>query len=545
MKVTIAQLNPKIADIKSNLEKFEKAFHQAALEKSDVIVASELYLTGYPPRDLLYEKWFKDLVTEGLGHLVELSKKSKEIALIVGLPWYENNLIYNSAVVIKNGQIIHVQHKSLLPTYDVFDEDRYFSVSQQNEVFEINGKKIGLSICEDAWSKADDLTEGNQYNYDPVEEQIYKGAEVLINISASPYQVGKQHQRFQVIQNYSKDHGIPFVYVNQIGGNDELIFDGHSMVINSDGNVIYQLKSFQEEVVSLNIFSQCDDYIPEKLDVEEKIYKAIVLGLKDYLYKCGFKKAVVGLSGGIDSAVVAAIAVEALGKENVFGITMPSQYSSEGSVNDSVVLAENLGIDIKEIAIKDIFDSYLSSVTPHFMGIPFNVAEENIQARIRGDILMAFSNKFGHIVLTTGNKSEMAVGYCTLYGDMSGGLSVLSDVPKTMVYQVAEYINREKEIIPYSTIKKAPSAELRPDQEDQDTLPPYDVLDRILELYIEQRFSKSDIISEGFDEETVEWVVKTIHRNEYKRNQAAPGLRVTSKAFGIGRRIPLAASKDN
>jgi len=540
MKVTIAQMNPTVGDIKGNMKKMEDVLSKTS---SDLIIFPELYITGYPPRDLLERREFIKKVQKANHEVTLLSEKYPERGILFGTVLPNKNEygkgLYNSAVLVYNGKILIEEHKSLLPTYDVFDEARYFDPSSEISTVSFKNEILGISICEDAWNDPDLWLKRN-YRIDPIEILVKKGATLLINISASPFSMGKDEIRYRIIRNHALKHKKRFIFVNQVGGNDELIFDGKSMYIDENGNLIDILPSFEEFIKTIDLGLKN----PVPFTPEERIssvYRALVLGLRDYMRKCGFKKAVLGLSGGIDSAVTCCIAVEAMGSENVLGVSMPSEYSSEGSVKDSKKLAENLGIEFKIIPITPIFRSYLSTLKEHFEGRKEDVTEENIQARIRGNILMALSNKFGYLVLSTGNKSELAVGYCTLYGDMSGGLAVISDVPKTMVYELAYYINRESEIIPEEIIKKPPSAELRPDQLDQDTLPPYDILDRILHLYLDQYCTYEEIVKEGLDPETVRWVINAVNRNEYKRRQAVPGLKVTTKAFGAGRRMPIAA----
>ncbi len=534
MKIALMQLNPIIGDIKGNYHILKK--HLKDID-ADLAVFPELFLTGYPPRDLLEKKWFINKVYQYIDKIKSFSLKIKP-AILFGAPTKSDGRLYNSAILIHNGKILFVQNKTLLPSYDVFDELRYFDSAKKTEVFSFKGEKLGISICEDIWNVPGFGVD--RYNVDPIEKLAKMGATILINLSASPFYIGKERQRFEVIRSHCKKFSLPFVYVNLVGGNDELIFDGNSLFLNSNGDLCKKLIGFKEsvELVDTDLATPISYKYSEEI---ETAYNALVLGTKDYIYKSGFSKAIVGLSGGIDSAVVASIATAALGRNNVLGITMPSFYSSEGSVSDSQKLAFNLGIELKEIPIKSVFNSYLEILEPHFGNLPFNTAEENLQARIRGNILMAFSNKFGYMVLSTGNKSELAVGYCTLYGDMSGGLSVISDLPKTMVYKVANFINREKEVIPFEIIEKPPSAELKPNQKDQDFLPPYEILDKIIYYYIDMGFSAAQIVKEGYDKSTVEWVIKMVNKNEYKRRQAAPGLKVTSKAFGIGRRMMIAS----
>ncbi len=545
MKITIAQVNPTVGDIKGNIEILKDALKKANSDNSDLIVFPELFLTAYPPRDLLEFKWFINRVYKGIDEIKSISKSYPEMGILFGAPTRSEvplgKGLHNSALLVKNGNIIFKQHKSLLPTYDVFDEVRYFDPAGEIAPFRFKDRVIGINICEDAWNDPAFWPGRRLYSIDPVEILANKGADLLINISASPFNTKKQFLRYKILSNQAKRHGVEFLYVNQIGGNDELIFDGRSMMIDKDGKIIFELPSFKEVIKTFDpdVSTSTSDFV--EMDEIESVHKALILGIRDYLRKCGFKKAVVGLSGGIDSAVTLCLATEALGKENVLGISMPSPYSSKGSIEDSKRLTENLNVQFKIIPISDIFQSYLDTFKPVFNNLPPDITEENIQARIRGNILMAISNKFGHLVLSTGNKSELAVGYCTLYGDMSGGLAVISDVPKTMVYKLAEYINRNGEIIPVEIIKKPPSAELKPDQKDQDTLPPYSVLDEILHYLIEEGLSTDEIIARGFKRETVIWVAKAVAKNEYKRKQAAPGLKVTTKAFGIGRRMPIAA----
>ncbi len=542
MKIYAAQINPTVGNIEDNVLKLKEKTLTADKSGADIIVFPELYITGYPPRDLLSKNWFIKKALSAIDH-IKIFSKSVEPAILFGSPYptgsSEGRGLYNSAILIHKGKIIFIQNKSLLPTYDVFDEARYFDISREVKVCKFKNLKLGISICEDAWNDKE-FWQKRFYTVDPIEELSKKGAEIIINISASPFFKGKEKIRYKIIKNHVLKHKIPFLLVNQVGGNDELIFDGKTLFINAQGKLTAQFPSFTEhfEIIDTQN-SNTLSYNPEK--EISTVFKALVLGIKDYISKCSFKKCVIGLSGGIDSAVTAALAVNALGNENVLGVLMPSRFSSKGSIEDSVKLSKNLKIPYKIIPINNIFGSYLKELTPHFENKPLDITEENIQARIRGNILMAISNKFNSLVLSTGNKSELAVGYCTLYGDMSGGLAVISDVPKTMVYELAYFINKEEEIIPREIITKPPSAELRPDQKDEDSLPPYHILDEILYFYIEAELSEEEIVKKGFDKGTVKWVITTVNRNEYKRKQAAPGLKVTSKAFGIGRRMPIAA----
>jgi len=545
MKISIAQLDPIVGDVEGNLVKLKETVDRCAGDGSELVVFSELYLTGYPPRDLLDYKGFIKQVENGIDEILNFSRGYKNTAIIFGAPSINKNPagkgLFNSAFFVSNGKILHIHHKMLLPTYDVFDESRYFDTGDTLRPVEYGGIKIGLTVCEDAWNDPEYWPGRRLYREDPVVMLVNRGADLLINISASPYTADKEMLRYNIFVNQVKRHKKGFLFVNQVGGNDELIFDGRSFYINPAGNPVFALPGFEEKIYTFDTESVVNDYCYEPIPKIESVFKALVLGVRDYMKKTGFRKAVVGLSGGIDSSVTACIAVEALGAKNVLGVSMPSQYSSESSKTDAQKLAENLGIRLLTVGIQDVFDAYLDTLASHFEGKPVDITEENVQARIRGNILMALSNKFGYLLLSTGNKSELAVGYCTLYGDMSGGLAVISDVPKTMVYELGHYINRDREIIPENVFVKPPSAELRPGQTDQDTLPPYEILDRILELHIEHSRSSEEIIEMGFDAEIVKWVINAVARNEYKRKQAAVGLKVTTKAFGTGRRMPIAA----
>ena len=543
MKITLAQLNPVVGDVRGNLQKIVATLTQEH-RTSDLVVFSELFLVGYPPRDLLEKPALIHQVQEALKHLVDLSVSYPDTGILVGAPQPTGRDtgkgLCNCAVLIHQGQVRLRQAKSLLPTYDVFDETRHFDPAGQVAVVPFKDEILGISICEDAWYDPK-LWFRRLYPLDPIQAQAQQGATVLINISASPFQVGKEELRHRLFQSHARKYGLPLVYVNQVGGNDELIFDGRGLALDPAGEAIAVLPGFREAVVTVDL---AQPGTPGRYRPQEKIAtvcEALVLGLRDYLGKCGFKQAVVGLSGGVDSAVTCCLAAAALGRENVLGVLMPSPYTSPDSIEDSLILARNLGVATRLIPITPIYESYREALQGPLQLGEIELTLENIQARIRGNILMAISNKEGHMVLSTGNKSELAVGYCTLYGDMSGGLGVLADVPKTMVYELAAYLNRDREIIPAQIIRKAPSAELRPDQTDQDTLPPYDILDRIMNYYLTEGCAYGDIVKLGFDPETVQWVIRTIDKNEYKRRQAAPGLKITSKAFGMGRRIPIAA----
>jgi len=548
MKVDIAQLNPVVGDVKGNKLKIMNTLSQSSQAGSDLVIFPELFLVGYPPKDLLERPWFIEKTQHAIQELTQTSAEYPKTGILFGAPLLTGKDVgkglYNSAVLIYQGRVIADQHKSLLPTYDVFDEMRYFDSAPEINTAVFKGETLGISICEDAWNDQELWPKGRIYPFDPIEILAMKRATILINISASPFYMGKEEIRYRLIRNHARKHRLPFVFVNQVGGNDELIFDGRSLCLDRAGEPIAVFPSFKEHVqeIDTSLSGTPGLYTPQ--DKIESIYEALVLGTRDYMKKCGFSKAVVGLSGGIDSAITCCLAKEAIGSENVLAISMPSPYSSRGSVEDSRRLATNIGIQFKVISITEIYHAYLEILKDHFAGKEVDITEENIQARIRGNILMALSNKFGCLVLSTGNKSELAVGYCTLYGDMSGGLAVISDVPKTMIYDLANYINRKLEIIPRAIIEKEPSAELRPNQVDRDTLPPYPILDEILHYYIEEFFSVEEIINLGFDRETVKWVARTVEKNEYKRKQAAPGLKVTTKSFGAGRRMPIAAKYD-
>lgn len=545
MKITVGQINPTVGDIAGNLEKIELVL--SGLEPGvDLVVFPELCLTGYPPRDLLEKTWFNLRVEEGLERLASLSRRLPGIGILIGAPVPSGRKVgkglSNSALLFSGGKIVHQQAKTLLPSYDVFDETRYFDPAEEQTPADFRGEKVGISICEDAWNDPD-FWPRLFYPQNPIRTLAEKGATLLINIAASPFTAGKNRVRFDLLSGQARRHRIPLLYVNQVGGNDELIFDGGSFLLDREGLPAAILADFREESRVIDTGAMGSPGLFSPRNRIESIRRALILGIADYGRKCGFSSALVGLSGGIDSAVTAALAVQALGKENVTGVTMPSPFTAERSVELARELADNLGIALHNISITSIYESYLAALG----GIlppdetAAGLARENIQARIRGNILMAFSNRCGSLVLSTGNKSEMATGYCTLYGDMSGGLAVLSDLPKTGVYELAELINREREIIPAETISRPPSAELKPGQTDQDTLPPYPVLDRILAHYIEENLSEEEIIARGLDPAAVRWTVRAVNRNEYKRRQAPPGLKVTGKAFGSGRRMPICA----
>ena len=540
MKIGFAQINPTVGDLKGNCDLIARAYERLAAAGAELVLTPELAITGYPPQDLVLKSRF---VPENLELLEKLHARVGDAALLVGFVDRNEGRgkpFRNAAALLERGKPIRKTYKSLLPTYDVFDEERYFQPAEAVEPFVVHGKKIGVTICEDIWTEH--YLPRPLYDCEPVRSLVEQGAEIIVNLSSSPFSLHKPAIRFEMVAGLARAHQRPICYCNLVGGNDQLVFDGNSFAVNSMGNVIAQLAAFHEDerVVDTDSSSVIEFHEGLAGAGPEQIFAALSLGLRDYCRKCNFHSTVVGLSGGIDSAVTAVIAVDALGTENVTGVSMPSPYSSRGSIEDSRMLARNLGIKLFEIPITEAFQVFKAQFKEAFKGVPENETEENMQPRLRAMTLMALSNRFGHLVLSTGNKSELAVGYCTLYGDMAGGLAVISDVPKTMIYELARWINRDREIIPTSTIEKAPSAELRPNQKDQDTLPPYEILDQILHLYVEENLSARDIIARGFDEKTVRWVQRRVDLNEYKREQAAPGLKVTSRAFGIGRKMPIA-----
>jgi NAD+ synthase (glutamine-hydrolysing) len=537
MEIGFAQINTTVGDIRANQVKIFSAYEEAVRAGADLVLTPELALTGYPPQDLVFKSRF---VPETLESLDALHGSVGPNPLLVGFVDYNPKVrgkpFVNACAILEKGKPIRKVFKTLLPTYDVFDEARYFEPASDQEPIELLGTKVGITICEDIWT--DKYLNRELYRANPVAKLVSRGVRVILNLSSSPFHVGKPALRRQMVRELAWNHRVPFFYCNAIGGNDELIFDGNSFAINENGETIFQMQGFREQISVAA--SAALPYPDVDLPAEEEVFEALVLGVRDYFAKCGFKSAVLGLSGGIDSAVTAVIAVAALGSQNVVGISMPSQYSSQGSLDDAAELAKNLGITRHVVPIKETFEVFKGQFKKIFVGRSEDATEENMQSRLRGLILMSMSNKFGHLLLTTGNKSELAVGYCTIYGDMCGGLAVISDVPKTMIYRLALWINRERQIIPRNSISKPPSAELKPNQKDQDTLPEYDVLDEILRLYVEKQLSPEDIVARGFDSQTVRWVQRRVDMNEYKRRQAAPGLRVTSLAFGIGWRMPIA-----
>ena len=543
MKIALAQINPTIGDFDGNAQKILEFTRRAEQGGADLVLFPELAVCGYPPADLLEKPSFVARAGQVVEQLAACTAHSRT-AILCGYvtPAHHGTgkRVMNSAALLRNGHIEFVQSKMLLPFYDVFDEQRYFAPAPKQRLFPLAGRQVALTICEDAWNDKS-FWENRLYTIDPVEELMRAGGSIILNISASPYWRDKRQTRRDMLAAIARHHAKPVLMVNQVGGNDSLIFDGSSIALGRNGEVIAQAASFEEDLILVDTESLTGNMHPQIDNEDEAIFRALVLGTRDYIHKCGFSRAIVALSGGIDSAIVAAIAVEALGKENVLGIGMPSPYSSQGSIDDSRHLAENLGIRFDVVPITGLFEQYNQALAPIFAGLQPGITEENIQSRIRGNLVMALSNKFNSLVLTTGNKSEMATGYCTLYGDMVGALAVIGDVVKTEVYALARHLNGEREVIPVSIIEKPPSAELRPDQKDTDSLPPYDILDPILEAYVERYETPEQIAAIlGVDIELVRRVVKLVERSEYKRQQAAPVLKVTAKAFGMGRRFPIA-----
>jgi NAD+ synthase (glutamine-hydrolysing) len=562
MKIGLAQLNMHVGNFKANTEKIIHALHTAEAQGAELVVYSELCVCGYPSRDFLE---FDDYITKCKEAIDEIAKHTDNTAVLIGAPQRnpdaEGKDLFNSAWFLYQGKVRHITHKTLLPTYDVFDEVRYFESNRAFELVEFKGQKLAITICEDIWNVGND---NPLYTGCPMDELVKLQPDIMLNLSASPFSYAQHTERMAVIRANCLRYSLPMVYVNQVGAQTELIFDGGSVVVDAEGHTLAQLKFFEEEIAVIDVDSQRSTVngrqstgnwqqstgnsqpatsLPPPATSHPPpislIHDALVLGIRDYFAKLGFKKAVLGLSGGIDSALVLCLAVEALGKDHVLSVLLPSAFSSDHSVNDSLQLAENLGSPQETISIEAPFQSYLKTLEPHFKGLPFNLAEENLQARVRGTILMAMSNKFGYILLNTTNKSEAAVGYGTLYGDMCGGLAVIGDVYKTQVYELTRYINRDNEIIPANILTKAPSAELRPGQKDSDSLPDYDILDQVLYQYIEKRQGPKELLSQGFDKALIDRILRMVNMNEWKRFQAPPILRVSPKAFGMGRRMPI------
>ncbi len=558
LRLALAQLNFTVGAFDDNFTRIAAAVAQASAAGASLVVFSEMAATGYPPRDLLTQDRFVDANLALLGRVAALSTGT--LAILIGFvdrnPAGVGKPLFNAAALCRHGRVVERRYKCLLPTYDVFDEDRYFEPGPRPTPVDLDGVRIGVTICEDVWNDRD-FWPTRLYHRDPVEDLAAGGVDLFINISASPFTLRKPGLRRRMIAEAARAHHRYFFYVNQTGGNDEIVFDGHSIGIDPDGRQVVRAREFAEDFVVVDVPLASRGEAPDVAasggtaaetvvrDVatceEEAAYGALVLGLRDYTRKCGFSDVVLGLSGGIDSALTACLAVAALGREHVLGVAMPTRYSSAGSLDDARDLAERLGIECRVVPIDDIYQAYLDALAPVFEGLAPDTTEENIQARVRGAVLMALSNKRGALLLTTGNKSELAVGYCTLYGDMCGGLAVISDVPKTLVYRLASYVNRDGIVIPESTMTKPPSAELRPDQRDTDSLPPYDVLDPIIAAYVEEGLDLDAIVARGADRAVVADVIRRIDASEYKRRQAAPGIKISTKAFGVGRRFPIAA----
>ncbi len=541
MKIALVQVNPVIGDFAKNCAKIKSWSKKASTCGCELVIFPELAVSGYPPQDLLERKSFLIAHEKAMDDLLaELPDLDVMFGCFEMRQGRQGKSLYNSAVVARQGRIIYRARKQLLPAYDVFDETRYFEPGPPAELYSVKNLHFGVTVCEDVWSE-----EVREYDTDPVADLVALTARNqqpihgIINISASPFQRQKEGIRKNIFQKICRRYNLPFLYCNQVGGQDSLLFDGRSLVMDKTGTVIAQALGFAEDMIVFDSESRQGDMHGEtKISEPAAVYEGLVMGIRDYVHKCHFSSVVLGLSGGIDSALTAAIAVDALGSEKVLGVALPSAYSSPDSLEDAKKLAENLGCRFAVLPISELFSCFQSNLQPFFAGLDEDITEQNLQARIRGNLLMALSNKFGHLLLSTGNKSEMAVGYCTLYGDMSGGLAVISDVPKQLVYELAAYVNRAREIIPIRTIKKAPTAELKPDQKDQDDLPPYEILDQVLELHLEEGKGAREIIALGFDEQMVGDVVRRVRLNEYKRKQAPLGLKVTTKAFGFGRRFP-------
>ena len=545
MKIALGQINPTVGDFSGNASKIIDFARRAKSAGAGLILFPELSVCGYPPRDLVERSSF---AARNRKSAAEIARATAGIAVICGLVTPADSdtgkSVMNSAAFLMDGKIQFIQSKMLLPTYDVFDEARNFAPAKSQQLFPFCSNRMALTICEDAWNDKQ-FWPKRLYTVDPVEKLIQEGGNFVLNISASPFWIGKREFRRDMLASIARQHKVPVALVNQVGGNDSLIFDGSSLVLNRDGMVIAQGKSFEEDLIYFDSADLTGEIHEQVSGDEGSAYAALVLGTRDYIRKCGFQKAIVGLSGGIDSALTAVIAADAVGPENVIGVGMPGPYSSQGSIDDARALAQNLGIRFELLSINPAYEAYREILRPVFAGLKEDVTEENIQSRARGTLLMSLSNKLGAIVLSTGNKSELGVGYCTLYGDMVGGLAVISDVPKTLVYGLARYVNSRRPVIPQASLEKPPSAELRPDQKDSDSLPPYDVLDAVLEDYVEDSHAADQIASDrGIDIETVRKVMRMVDRAEYKRQQAAPGLKISPKAFGYGRRFPIAAKSE-
>jgi NAD+ synthase (glutamine-hydrolysing) len=542
VKIALGQINTTVGDFSGNAARILDYARRARQSGAGLILFPELAITGYPPRDLVEKPAF---VARSVETAERIAREANGISIVVGLvtPAHADTgkSVMNSAALLQDGKIAFLQSKRLLPTYDVFDESRNFAPAPKQDLFPFCGKRMALTICEDAWNDKH-FWNRRLYGVDPVEDLVRKGGNFLLNISASPFHVGKRELRREMLATAAREYNTPVVMVNQVGGNDSLVFDGSSFVLAPDGRLVAQALSFEEDIVYFDPDALTGDVHSQVEGVEASGYEALVLGTRDYVHKCGFRRVIVGLSGGIDSALTATIAADALGPENVLGISMPGPYSSRGSIDDAQALAANLGIRFELIRITETFDVFLKALKPMFAGREEDITEENLQSRIRGSTLMALSNKLGALVLSTGNKSEIGVGYCTLYGDMVGGLGVIADVPKTMVYRLSHYVNSRRPVIPKSTLDKPPSAELRPNQKDTDTLPPYEMLDTILEDYVEDNKTAEQISGErGYDVALVRKIIRMVEKSEYKRQQAAPGLKISEKAFGVGRRFPIAA----
>ncbi|HEV3308082.1 MAG TPA: NAD+ synthase [Candidatus Sulfotelmatobacter sp.] len=545
MKIALGQINPTVGDFSGNAAKIIEFSRRARAGGAELILFPELSVCGYPPRDLVERPSF---VARNRESAEKIAEATRGISVICGLVTPAESetgkSVMNSAALLQDGKIAFLQSKMLLPTYDVFDEMRNFAPARSQQLFSLSSKRVALTICEDAWN--DKLFWPKRlYTVDPIDALIRAGGDLVLNISASPFWIGKREVRRDMLASIARQHKVPVAMVNQVGGNDSLLFDGSSIVLNAEGKIIAQGRSFEEDLICFDSKDLTGD-LHEQIEGEEaSVYSALVLGTRDYIQKCGFRKAIIGLSGGIDSALTAVVAADAVGPENVVGVGLPGPYSSPGSIKDARALAKNLGIRFELLSINSVVEAYRETLKEVFAGHKEDVTEENIQSRARGTLLMALSNKFGAIVLSTGNKSELGVGYCTLYGDMVGGLAVISDVPKTLVYRLSHYVNLRGPVIPQATLEKPPSAELRPDQKDSDSLPPYEILDAVLEDYVEDAHSVERIAADhGFDIAVVRRVVRMVDRAEYKRQQAAPGIKISAKAFGYGRRFPIAAKSE-